>query len=147
MKVYMVSACLLGIMTRYDGNSKPIKSVIDFCKRNICVPFCPEQLGGMPTPRPACFFKKGSGGDVITGNACVIEKESGIDRTCNFLKGAEMSLKIAALVRPEAIIMQDKSPSCGKYYVDIEGTESRGMGVATALLIKHGYKIITGKEV
>lgn len=142
-KVYMVSACLLGLATRYDGRSKENKEVISLCVNNICIPFCPEQLGGLSTPRPPCFFKGGDGMAVIEKRARIVEKESGVDRTFNFIRGAEESLKIAKIVKPNMVILKDGSPSCGVNRVDIEGIKKEGCGVTCALLKKKGYEVVT----
>ena len=47
----LVSACLLGCACRYDGQSKPNPLAQELAKRGLAVPVCPEQLGGLPTPR------------------------------------------------------------------------------------------------
>ena len=140
-KIYMVSSCLLGLSTRYDGKSKQNKEVIELCKEHICIPFCPEQLGGLPTPRPPCYFKGGDGNDVLAGRAQVIEKESKKDRTINFIRGAEESLKIAKIVKPYLVILKDKSPSCGVNMVDVEGKKTKGCGVTCALFKKEGLEV------
>ncbi len=140
-KVYMVSACLLGLSTRYDAGSKENKDVLKLCKDNICIPFCPEQLGGLSTPRPPCFFVGGDGTDVLGKAAKIVEKESGIDRTGNFIRGAYEALKIAEIVKPYAVIFKDGSPSCGVTEVDIEGEKKTGCGVTCALFKEKGYRI------
>lgn len=139
----MVSACLLGLATRYDGKSKLNEKVLKLCQENICVPFCPEQLGGLSTPRPPCFFIGGDGNAVIDGVAKIVEKESRLDRTDNFIRGAKESLRIANIVRPHGIILKDGSPSCGVNRVDIEGEKQKGCGVTCALFKRKGYRIET----
>ena len=47
----LVSACLLGCACRYDGQSKPKPLAQELARRGLAVPVCPEQLGGLPTPR------------------------------------------------------------------------------------------------
>ncbi|MEA3471599.1 MAG: DUF523 domain-containing protein, partial [Thermodesulfobacteriota bacterium] len=93
MKV-LVSACLLGFNTRYDGESKKdsvlIKELLD--KGIEFFPLCPEQLGGLPTPREPFEIEKGyTARDVIEGRAKVLT-EGGIDVTDNFLRGANLVL-------------------------------------------------------
>lgn len=53
MNMKLCSACLLGIACRYDGKSKPNAKVLDLAKKEILIPICPEQLGGLATPREA----------------------------------------------------------------------------------------------
>jgi len=146
-KVIMVSACLLGFPTRYDGKSKPDKRVLNFLKREnaVIVPFCPEQLGGLPTPRIPSEIqgKKGWGEGVRVIN------KAGQDVTENFIRGAKVSLEIARFSNPDLIIMKERSPSCGVNYI-YDGTFSKrvvyGMGVATYYLKKAGYRVISEEE-
>ncbi len=134
----MVSSCLLGLPTRYDGKSKPDERVLKLSRDFILVPFCPEQLGGLPTPRPRSEIR---GEKVIN--------EFGEDVTENFKRGAEVSLEIAKLINPCAVILKSKSPSCGLRKV-YDGTFSgklvSGMGVTAAALKDHGYRLITEED-
>ena len=50
MKI-LISACLLGLPCRYDGASKPQLWVEELARRHELIPMCPEQMGGLPTPR------------------------------------------------------------------------------------------------
>ena len=50
MENILISACLLGVQCRYDGESKPIMSSVALMERCHLIPICPEQLGGLPTP-------------------------------------------------------------------------------------------------
>jgi uncharacterized protein YbbK (DUF523 family) len=137
-RVIMVSACLLGFPTRYDGKSKPFDHVIKLSERYILVPFCPEQLGGLPTPRPR---------SEIRGERVV--NDLGEDVTENFLRGAEASLRIAKIAKPDAIILKSKSPSCGLRRVH-DGTFSgkliEGMGITARALRDAGYKLLTEED-
>ena len=83
----LCSACLLGIKCRYDGKSKPNDKIIELAKKEILIPFCPEQLGGQATPRPDAEIKNGTGNDVLEGNATVIEPDNN-DVTEYFINGA-----------------------------------------------------------
>ena len=49
----LVSACLLGINCKYSGGNNYSEEVMEFLKDYEIIPVCPEQLGGLPTPRPA----------------------------------------------------------------------------------------------
>ncbi len=88
----LVSACLLGVRCRYDGSAAPEDNVV--CKESACVPVCPEQLGGLPTPRETAHLVGGDGMDVLDGNAFVVT-EDGRDVTQHFLRGAEEVLRLA----------------------------------------------------
>ncbi len=143
MKLVMVSACLLGLPTRYDGKSKPCKDAFEYIKKNgmVVVPFCPEQLGGLPTPRPPAEIQDGQG---WTGNERILNKY-GEDVTEKFIKGAEVSLMIAEIVKPALVILKDKSPSCGLRKVYDGSFENKlvdGMGITAFRLKKLGYKLL-----
>ena len=73
-KPILVSACLLGLPTRYDGKSKRSEKVLDYLQREKLtpIPVCPEQLAGMTTPRDKTFFKAGDGQTVLTGTVLVM---------------------------------------------------------------------------
>ena len=129
--VYLVSACLMGLCTRYDCNIKPDADSKNFLKGCIRIPVCPEQLGGMATPRPAADITGGDGYDVLNGTAKVCTK-NGEDVTVPFIKGAEQVLQIAKSNVIKGICMKAGSPSCA-----VSGT----IGVTAALLKKHGYRL------
>lgn len=120
----LVSACLVGVRCRYDARRCEIpEEVRNALKEGLClVPVCPEQLGGLPTPRPENLLSWD--GDKLT----VIDEE-GRDVTPEFLSGAEETLKIARLVGAKRAIFKSRSPSCGEE------------GVATKLLLKEGIEV------
>jgi len=129
--VFLVSACLMGLCTRYDAITKPDAGSKGFLKGCIWIPVCPEQLGGLPTPRPAADIIGGNGHDVLQGNARVCTK-AGDDVTALFIKGAKQVLQIAKNHEIKGICLKARSPSCA-----ISGT----IGVAAALLADHGYRL------
>ncbi len=130
----IVSSCLAGLKTRYNGEANPNSRVIDLVSRGKAVPICPEQLGGLPTPRSCAIIINGDGDDVIQRKARVITEE-GEDVTENFLRGAEETLKIAKLVGAREAILKNGSPSCGF-------GEKDGLGVTAALLKANGIKAV-----
>ena len=134
----MVSACLLGLPTRYDGKEKGIELVKKLVRYYILVPFCPEQLGGLPTPRPR---------SEIRGERVV--NELGKDVTENFERGARAALRIAEMVDPMLIILKERSPSCGLRHV-YDGTFSGrlvdGMGMTARVLKEAGYELTTEED-
>ena len=130
-KLFLVSACLLGLRTRYDGTSKPNAWVRSLSKDLFLIPVCPEQLGGLPTPRPPAELSGGNGQGVLEGKAKVI-LHTGEDVTENFLKGALEVLNLAKLMKIDGAILKARSPSCGL---------TPNLGVCAALLLTHGYKI------
>jgi uncharacterized protein YbbK (DUF523 family) len=110
--VYLVSACLVGLRTRYDARIKPIATCFDVLGDALWVPVCPEQLGGLSTPRTAADLVGGDGHDVISGKAKVVDRE-GNDVTEAFLTGAQQVLEIARMLQIQAVLLKSKSPSCG----------------------------------
>ena len=128
----LVSACLVGLCTRYDGKSKPNAACLRHLAGFHWSPVCPEQLGGLPTPRTAAEIMGGNGHDVLVGAARVIDR-NGVDRTDHFLRGARMVLTIAQMHEVRCCLFKSGSPSCGL---------SPKAGVATALLQKHGIDVI-----
>lgn len=134
----LCSACLLGIRCRYDGKSKPSRKVLELSKKEILIPVCPEQLGGLATPRDPSERK---GKKVVT--------ESGRDVTKNFRQGAGQVLTLARLFGIREVIFKQRSAACG-YGQIYDGTFSnrviRGDGITTALLKKNGIKVIAEQD-
>ncbi|MDY6304265.1 MAG: DUF523 domain-containing protein [Succiniclasticum sp.] len=132
----LVSACLLGIHCKYSGGDNANAKVLALAANpaNEVIPVCPEVLGGLPTPRPPAEIQPD--GRVMT--------QDGHEVTAAYRAGAERTLAIAREMRPDRIILQSRSPSCGvreRY----DGTFSRvrvpGQGVTAALLVKHGFSV------
>jgi len=134
----IVSACLVGIKCRWDGKAKPCQKVIDLVKQGKAIFVCPEQLGGLTTPRIPAEQK----------NNKVFTKE-GKDVTVQFKKGAEEALKIAKLENCNEAILKSKSPSCGSgkiYDGTFSGKLIDGDGVFAKLLKKNGIKVISEED-
>ncbi len=144
----LISACLLGVKCCYDGKSKPCPRAINLFKQGRVIPVCPEQLGGLSTPRIPSEIKGGNGDKVLRGKARVISKK-GIDVTENFAKGAREALKIAKLFDVKEFIAKSKSPSCGlgkTYDGTFSNTLVRGDGVTVALFKKNRIKVKTEND-
>lgn len=136
----IVSACLIGVKSRYDGTHALDRRVLSRLKNKAVVPVCPEQLGGLPTPRPRAWIKKGGGREVLEGSAKVTD-ENGADVTRCFLKGAKETLKIARLVNAKEAYLKEKSPSCGVEFIRRGQRKVKGSGVLAALLKRKGLKV------
>ena len=130
-ELYLVSSCLTGLCTRYDGKTKQDMACLERLKGKIWIPICPEQLGGLPTPREAADICGGAGFDVLCGRARVRTK-TGTDVTRQFIRGAEQVLAIAGSQPVTAVLLKARSPSCSSTGV---------CGVTAALLSKHGFKL------
>ncbi len=134
----LVSACLLGLCCRYDGASRPNQLVLEKIKDTVLIPVCPEQLGGLATPRvPA----ERQGEQVMT--------RTGIDVTEQYRLGAAQTLELARLYDCHQAILKAKSPSCGKgqiYDGTFSGTLTVGDGVTAELLRDNGIVVYTENE-
>ena len=132
LPIYLVSACLIGLCTRYDGKTKENAHCIEKLAHSFWIPICPEQLGGLPTPRESADISGGDGADVLAGTARVIT-QSGIDLTEEFIRGAHQVLQIARLQNVQAIFLKGRSPSCA-----VGGK----IGVTAALLQAANFRLI-----
>jgi len=131
MNIYLVSACLIGLKTRYDGQVIPSAACLAAVEGGICIPVCPEQLGGLPTPRTAADLVGGDGRDVLAGKARVVTRD-GQDVTENFILGARQVLEIARQQEITKVILKTGSPSCGL---------APRIGVTAALLQDEGFAV------
>ncbi len=139
--MYLVSACLAGVNCRYDGKDSADERVMELVNQGKAIPVCPEQLGGLSTPRISCELVN------QTGDKKIINKE-GTDRTEEFKLGAERTLAIAKALGVSKAIMKSKSPSCGCgqiYDGTFSGTLIPGNGMAVELLLQNGIEVITEK--
>ena len=132
LKQCLVSACLTGLCTRYDGRSKPDADCMQLLTGYHWIPVCPEQLGGLPTPRSPCRLVGGDG--VLDGTARVVDQD-GIDHSAEFVRGAEMVLTIARMQQVSCCLLKSGSPSCGLAPLT---------GVTAALLLRYGIPVIAG---
>lgn len=125
----LISACLLGCRCRYDGASKAQPLAAALAERYELVPVCPEQLGGLATPRPPAERR---GDRVIT--------ETGADVTAQYRRGAEEALALYQMLGCDAAVLKERSPSCGHgqiYDGTFTGTVTCGDGVTSELLAQH----------
>jgi uncharacterized protein YbbK (DUF523 family) len=105
------------------------------------IPFCPEQLGGLSTPRPESEIASGSGEDVLDGKSAVLTGD-GSDVTLQFLRGAEEVVRAAKELGVERFYLKSKSPSCGYGKICRRGKLTKGNGVCAAALVRAGIDVI-----
>ena len=135
MTKILVSACLLGLCCRYDGKEKADERVLRLLERDDIqlVPVCPEQLGGMETPRLPSERR----GETVVNSA-------GKDVTGHYEKGAAQALKTARLYGCKAAILKERSPSCGCGQI-YDGTFTRtlipGDGITAELFREQGIRV------
>lgn len=136
--MYIVSACLAGIRCRYDEKSSENEFVIRLIKEEKAFAVCPEILGGLKTPRPACEVMMD-----IDGNRKVVDKD-GQDYTKEFEEGARKTLEFAKKKGINKAILKSKSPSCGCGLIhdgSFTGIMVNGNGLTADLLVKSGFEV------
>jgi uncharacterized protein YbbK (DUF523 family) len=145
----LVSACLLGQRCRYDGQSKQCQAVGRLVEEwtaagGRVVGVCPEELGGLPTPRPPADLRGGDGHGVLDGTATVRRVDGDVDVTDPFLRGAKRALELARSAAQA--VLKSRSPSCGVDQTQIEGSLRPGDGVFAALLRRRGVALRTEED-
>lgn len=144
--IALISACLLGIPCRHNGRPARIQ-LTDKDLQHISwhlVPVCPEQLGGLPTPRVPVEIQGGDGYDVLEHGARVIGLD-GADFTAEIIRGAQVTVRIAKLTGASRMITQSRSPSCsstGVYDGSFGHKLRQGYGVCAALLCRNGLLLV-----
>ena len=140
-----ISACLLGVACRYDG--RPLDPALQVASPSDAawVPLCPEQLGGLATPRIPAQITGGSGEDVLVGRARVINEE-GEDVTEAFLRGAHEALALCRRLGVTEVHLKARSPSCGAGQIYRGRALVPGQGVAAALLAREGLRLVCRGE-
>ena len=144
----LLSACLAGRACRYDGSDNQDSRLETLVSGGRAVLVCPEEDGGLGTPRPPAEIVGGQGRDVLEGSARVVTRD-GRDVTDAYLRGARVALDRARETGATAAVLKARSPSCGKGCI-YDGTFSRsarsGDGVTAALLRANGIQVVTEEE-
>lgn len=139
MKKILVSACLFGNNCRYKGDNQLNEKLLSLGKDDVLIPVCPEQLGGLPTPRrPAEIV-----GDKVISDA-------GVDVTEEYTRGADLTVEIAKANGVDYCVLKANSPSCGKgvvYDGTFTGAKRSGNGVTAEKLLKEGFVVLTENEI
>ena len=139
MEKLLISACLIGDKTRYDGKSNYHPLIKELLEKYELVPFCPEVEGGLPTPRHPSEIVK---------DRVINDQEK--DVTKNFKEGASKALMICQYLGIKTAILKDGSPSCGSkevYDGTFSGRKIKGSGITAQLLIKNGIKVISENDI
>ena len=137
MKI-MGSACLAGINCKYSGGNNRNDKVMELFAENEVITVCPEQMGGLPTPRVPS--------EIVDG---VVTARDGKVVDAEFRRGAQMCLEIAEREKPDLIVLQSRSPSCGvrqRYDGSFTGKLVDLPGVTAELLMKHGFRVVDVAE-
>jgi len=129
----LVSSCLAGLDCNYAGESRTCDSVVKLVKEGRAIPVCPEQMGGLTTPRDCV--------ELVNGRAVT---KDGRDVTEQFTKGANEVLRLAKLVGCKKAILKTNSPSCGKgliYDGTFSGKKISGNGLTVQLLMENSIEV------
>lgn len=138
----LVSACLLGRECRYDGRANRDRAL----ERELAddglaaVPFCPEEHGGLGTPRPPAWIERESAAAVLDGHDRVVT-DAGIDVTAQFVRGAEGALALCRAHGIDRAFLKARSPSCGSCHTHVANTVVAGRGVTAELLERNGVSV------
>ena len=139
MEKILISACLLGINCKYNGKNNYNSLIEKLKEKYILISFCPEQMGGLSTPRNPSEIKR----DKVISSA-------GDDVTINFIAGANKALDISKKENISIAILKEGSPSCGSNYI-YDGTFTKtkvdGMGITARLLKNNNIKIYNENEI
>ena len=137
MKI-MVSACLLGEKCKYNGGNNRNPGLLHLLSGHKVIPVCPEVLGGLPTPRvPA---------EIVNGT--VINRE-GVSVDDAFRLGAKKAIEMARQEKPDLIILQSRSPSCGVkeiYDGTFSGKLVPGHGIFAEMALQAGFRVIDAED-
>ena len=139
MENILISACLLGLATRYDGDSREYPAVELLREKYNLIPFCPEIYGGLPTPRTP---SERCGARVIT--------KLGEDVTEKYEKGAREAYRMAKLFRCRIAVFKERSPACATHEIydgNFSGKRITGMGVASEYLSRRGITVVSEDEI
>jgi len=141
----LVSACLLGASCRYNGSHCLDEEVLALARCFELIPICPEQLGGLSTPRPPATITQGEGADVLDGDSTLLDVK-GRDVTGHFVRGAAESLRMAEALGASAAVLKEASPSCGVKKTNRRRRRVNGSGVTAALLLREGFPVFSEVE-
>ena len=147
----LVSACLVGQPTRYDGGPARFRhAILDrWYQDGRIVAICPETAGGLGIPREPAEIVGGDGRAVLAGRARVVDRQ-GVDVSAGFTQGARELFAVAQSKKITMALLKANSPSCGNtsiYDGSFTGTKIKGAGVAAAMLMQHGIHVFNEKQI
>ena len=134
----MVSSCLCGVCCKYNGESNYCKALMTLLSAHEVIGVCPEVMGGLPTPRVCAEIKDER-----------VWTKDGRDVSVPLQTGAKRALDIALKENVDLVILQSRSPSCGKgqrYSGNFDGTLVEGNGIFAQMLIDHGILVMDVNE-
>ena len=139
MEKVLISACLIGDNTKYDGKNNYTKEVEKLFPLCDLIIVCPEVMGGLKTPRSPSEIKDNK-----------VINIKGNDVSKFFHNGASLISYIAKENNVKYAVLKENSPSCGVkkiYDGTFKGQLKSGQGITTQALIKQGIKVFNEKEI
>jgi len=148
IETWLVSACLMGKACRYDGEcaKASVQSRIVRLKSRQdvkLVAVCPEELGGLSTPRLPASFNAGDGHDLLRESSSRLFDSEGKDVSDAFVLGAKRTLMIAQQTGAQRACLKERSPSCASSFVYSDEGLREGKGVTAALLSQSGIEVVS----
>lgn len=146
--MYIISGCLCGVNCKYNGDNNLDNKCLELLKMGQAILVCPEQLGGLSTPRVPAEISSINKDDIKSEEFCITTKDNR-DVTKEFMKGAYETLKIAKEVGATKAILKEGSPSCGTNFIydgTFSGKKIKGMGLTARLLKENGIDVISDED-
>jgi uncharacterized protein YbbK (DUF523 family) len=140
MEKILISACLLGLKTRYDGTDALDERLRELAHRYTLIPICPELLGELGVPREPATIEEGDGSFFWKRKGMVILQD-GTDVSGSFRTGAERTAALAKCLQVSQAILKEGSPSCGICETNVSFNRIEGIGIAAFLLRERGCRI------
>lgn len=139
----LVSACLVGINCKYNGGNNFNPKILELVKAGEAIFVCPEQLGGLTTPRLPAEIR------YINNKLHVIDK-NGNDVTTEYFRGANGVLKLAKELDIKKAILKSKSPACGYkniYDGNFTNTLINNNGILAQILIDNDIEVVSSDSI
>ena len=139
MEKILISACLVGENCKYSGGNNLSPKIDALLEKYDLIPFCPEEQGGLPTPRNPSE-QKGNG----------VYMDNGKDVTEQFEDGAKKALMLCLYLKINIAVLKERSPSCGTHQIydgSFSGKVIPGMGVTAKLLKENGIKVYSEDQI
>ncbi len=145
--MYIISACLCGVNCKYNGENNLSERCMKLFREGKAVLVCPEQLGGLSTPRDPVELNN-EASEVINGNGKALSNQGG-DVTKQFIDGAYETLRIAKELGATKAVLKEGSPSCGSNYIydgTFSGNKIKGKGITAQVLENEGITVFSDED-
>ena len=129
----IISACLVGVPCRWNGEEKTNKKALKIYAKGNCAAVCPELMAGLGIPRNACERVDGK----------IVDK-NGKDHTKQYSIGAKLALDFIKKNKIKKAILKSGSPTCGCktiYSGKFDGKKKKETGVFAEMLKKENIKM------